>query len=366
MAVKEGEAEIMKKYLLILLCTTLLTGCVEKQIIDELNIETAQGYDLAENDHLKGTLLYVKYLPDKSFQNQTLTTVAETSRDVLTALERRSSDPLVTGGIQAVLFGEELAKHGFVRLIDSLLRDPNVGSRILLAMVEKDNAQDVLEGNYGFKGNGTYIKNLLTHNMKNRDVPKLNLHLFGNYYASRGRDAFLPILKKINDNTLEIVGIGIFSINKVVYKVSEEKMFYFKLMVDKYSEGSKIVNYGKNEAVIRSIHSKNKIKIIKSPDKLHANIYINVDAVVREYSGKKVSHKVINGLEQAMEKDIKKECLKMLHTFQDRGIDPVGLGEYVKSKTKHYNYDKWWDEDYKKITLNVIPKVTIMESGTVE
>ena len=62
MAVKEGEAEIMKKYLLILLCTTLLTGCVEKQIIDELNIETklnSDGLRVIDNDN--NTILSATY-----------------------------------------------------------------------------------------------------------------------------------------------------------------------------------------------------------------------------------------------------------------------------------------------------------------
>ncbi|QQZ10460.1 Ger(x)C family spore germination protein [Heyndrickxia vini] len=352
----------MKKCLLLLLIIPLLTGCVQQQVIDKLNIETAQGYDLAENDQLRGTLLFVKYLPDKSVQNRTLTATAKTSRDVLTNLERRSSDPLVTGGVGVVLFGEELAKHGFVKLVDSLQRDPNIGTRLFIAITE-GNAEDILTGNYGFEGNSTFIRDLLIHNMKNGDIPKVNLHVFGSYYAQKGRDAYLPIIQKVNDTDLDITGMAVFKKNRIVKKVDADHLFHFKLLVDKYSEGTKTVTAGKYNAVVHSIRSKNKIKIKKHP--LEATVYLKLNAIVREYSGTKVTTKVVKNLEKGMEKEVKKECLKMLKDFQKEGMDPVGFGLRVKNKTRNFSYSKWRDE-YKTMKIKVVPKVTIMESGTVQ
>ncbi|PTY81704.1 hypothetical protein B5V88_02920 [Heyndrickxia sporothermodurans] len=359
---EEGEEENMKKYLFILLVFPLLTSCVQHQVIDKLNIETAQGYDLAENNHLRGTLLFVKYLPDKTVQNRTLSATAKTSQDVLTDLERRSSDPLVTGGVGVVLFGEELAKHGFVKLVDSLQRDPNIGSRLFVAIAE-GRAEDMLNGNYGFEGNSTYIHDLLTHNMKNRDIPKVNLHLFASFYAEKGRDAYLPVLEKVSDTDINISGMAIFKNNKIVKKVDEKNLFHFKLLVDKHSEGTKTVKIGKYNAVVRSIRSKNKIKIKKNP--LEAIVYIKANAIVREYSGRKVTTKVVKTLEKHMEEDIKKECLHMLKDFQRHGIDPVGFGLRVKNNTRNFNFNKWEDE-YKTMKIKIKPKVTIMESGTVQ
>jgi spore germination protein len=60
---KAGVVIFMLNFVILLSC------CVERQIIDDVNIETAVGYDLAENNKIKGTLLYPVYLPDRSVQN---------------------------------------------------------------------------------------------------------------------------------------------------------------------------------------------------------------------------------------------------------------------------------------------------------
>lgn len=354
----------MKKVCLCFISLVFLSGCVEQQVIDKLNIETAQGYDLEESNLLKGTILYSQYLPDKSVQNQTLSTIAKTSRDVLSDLEKNSNKPLVTGGLQVVLFSDSISKHGFVSLVDSLQRDPNIGSRILLAVTE-GSAENVLKGIYGYEGNGTYISDMLKHNIERRDVPKVNLHLFGAYYEQIGRDPYLPLIQKKGMNQLKLTGIALFKEDKYVKKIPSNKMFYFKLLVDKYSEGSQVVEVGKYQAVVRSIHSKNKFKVNKQKSPYEIIIHIKVNAVVREYSGQKATYPVIKRIEKKMEKDIKKESLKMLKSFQKKGIDPVGIGFRVKTSTKHFNH-QLWKKQYKNVTFKVIPEVQIMESGTVE
>ncbi|MGE8206560.1 Ger(x)C family spore germination protein [Heyndrickxia sp. NPDC080065] len=354
----------MKKILVFSFSLIVLSGCVQQQIIDKLNIETAQGYDLAENNNIKGTVLYPQYLPDKSVQNQTLSTIDKTSRDILSDLERNSNKPLVTGGLQVVILGDSFAKKGLAKLIDSLERDPNIGSRMLLAVTDSS-AEEILQGEYGYEGNGTYISDLLKHNMKFRDVPKMNVHLFASYYVQKGKDAFLPIIQKIDNNRLKITGMALFKNDIFVKRINENRMFYFKLLVDRYSEGTQIVQMGKKQAVVRSIRSHNKIKVNKKKSPQEIIIKIKVNAVLREYSGKKATPKIIYKISKQMEGDIKKESLHMLKEFQKRGIDPVGIGQNVKIHTKNFDFKKWKGQ-YKNVTFKVIPKVTIMESGTIE
>ncbi|KON83525.1 hypothetical protein AF332_27645 [Sporosarcina globispora] len=54
---------------LILMCLVLLlAGCVEKEIIDDINIEAAVGYDLLEGsgkDKYRGTILFQEFQPDQ-------------------------------------------------------------------------------------------------------------------------------------------------------------------------------------------------------------------------------------------------------------------------------------------------------------
>jgi spore germination protein len=354
----------MKPFSLVMLCFLLLIGCVQQQIIDEVNIETGLGFDLLEGGQIKGTVLYPQFMPDKSVSNVTIVESANVSRDLLSKLERQSNQPLVTGSLEVVLFGRTLADKGFFHLIDSLQRDPNIGSRIDLAVVDGD-AQDVLQGKYGLEGNGVYIKSLLDHNMKYRDVPRQNLHLFASYLYSKGRTTYLPIIKKVNNTELEISGMGLFDQKHLVQTINEDKMFFFKILVDKYSEGSETVKQNGDEAVVRSISSTNKIKVNSHKHPIEVTITVKVNGVIREFTGQHLDPKKENLIKLNFERIIKKETLSMLKQFQKSRIDPVGIGERVKSETRHFNWSKWKD-DYSSVKFKVIPKVVIMESGTVE
>ncbi|MBT2722254.1 hypothetical protein [Bacillus sp. ISL-46] len=50
-------------------------------------------------------------------------------------MQRQSPDPLVTGSLKVVLFGEQLAKKkGILELMDSFQRDPIIGAGLYLAV----------------------------------------------------------------------------------------------------------------------------------------------------------------------------------------------------------------------------------------
>ncbi|USK43797.1 hypothetical protein [Cytobacillus oceanisediminis] len=71
----------MKK--LILLCLVLLlSGCVDKEILDDINIEVGVGYDLADDlkDKYRGTVLFQEFQPDKSVINRKFPEVENCAR----------------------------------------------------------------------------------------------------------------------------------------------------------------------------------------------------------------------------------------------------------------------------------------------
>ncbi|PKR83930.1 Ger(x)C family spore germination protein [Heyndrickxia camelliae] len=355
----------MKKSFFLFLATILiLSGCVQQQIIDKQNIETATAFDWTEGKIL-GTVLYPTYMPDKSVFNNVLLAKSKVTREILEKLQKKSDQPLVTGSIQVVLFGEDLAKRGFYELIDSFQRDPNIGSRIHLAVVD-GSASTLLMGKYGNTGNGIYIKDLLDHNMKYLDVPRQNLHLFGAYLYEKGRTTYLPIIKQIDNTELGITGMALFNRKKMVEKIPPKKMFFFKLLVDRHSAGNQAVRINNEEVVVRSISSSNNIKVNTKKQPYEVTIHIYIEGIIREYTGKKISNTVMRKFEKGFEKRIEKETLSLLKDFQRHKIDPVGIGERTENVSRHFNWDKWWDSDYQNVTFKIIPKVQIVESGTVE
>ncbi|MBB2481475.1 Ger(x)C family spore germination protein [Bacillus sp. APMAM] len=355
----------MKKcFLLLVISSFILSSCVQQQIIDKQNIETVAGFDWEEGK-IKGTILYPTYLPDKSVSNNVLIAESKVTREILEKLQMKSDQPLVTGSMQVALFGKGLAQRGFFHLIDSFQRDPNIGSRIHLAVVD-GSTSTLLMGKYGNTGNGIYIKDLLDHNMKYLDVPKQNLHLFGAYLYERGRTTYLPMIKQVNNNELEITGIALFNTKRMVMKLPPRKMFFFKLLVDRHSIGNQAVKINNEEVVVRSINSSNKIKVNNKKEPYEATIDIEIEGIIREYTGKKISNEIMNKFEKAFEAKIKRESLSLLKDFQKHNIDPVGIGERAENVTRHFDWDKWWSSEYKNIKFKIVPNVKIVESGTVE
>ncbi|UYG94029.1 Ger(x)C family spore germination protein [Cytobacillus firmus] len=352
----------MKKLLLIGLLM-LLSGCVDKEILDDINIEVGVGYDLAEDskDKYRGTVLFQEFQPDKSVINRTFSGNGKLRQDLLLDVTRQSSEPVVTGGLKVAVFGPEISKKGIYDLIDSFQRDASIGARVFVATSE-DKAEDVMKGEYGTRGNSTYIYNLIQHNIEHRDIPKTNLHILSRNYYEKGKDTFLPRLKKIADDKVEIIGVSLFDQDKEVEILPVKDLFFFKLLVDKYSEGNFDVKLKKDDtAAVKSIKSKHKIKITDN----HASIHINIEGIIREYTGNKLASEVVGDVEKKLESKIEKECLRLLKKFQELGIDPVGLGQIKKTQHRNFDYKKWKD-DYKTLGFDVKCNVTIEETGIIE
>lgn len=71
------------KTLLITVAVSALTGCVEKEIIDDVNIEMGVGYDLLEDDKIEGTIMVPIFNPDKKIGNFTFSATATSSRELI-------------------------------------------------------------------------------------------------------------------------------------------------------------------------------------------------------------------------------------------------------------------------------------------
>lgn len=349
---------------LVLICAALLlTGCVQKEIIDDINIEVAVGYDKLEDskDKYRGTLLFQEFQPDKSVMNRTFSGNGSVRQDLLLEVSKQTSEPIVTGGLKLAIFGPDISKEGVYDLVDSFQRDASIGARLFVATSE-GKAEELLKGEYGTRGNATYLYNLIQHNIEHRDIPETNLHLATRDFFQRGKDPYLPRLKQISKDKVEIAGISLFKKDKEVDILSVDKMFFFKLLVDKYSEGNFEVTTSEGAlAAIKSIESKHKIKVSKGK----ASIHIKIEGIIREYTGEAITPELIKEVENTLEDKVETEALKLLERFQKLGIDPVGLGHMKKTKQRSFDFKKWEDE-YKALGFDVKCDVIIEETGVIE
>jgi spore germination protein len=342
-----------------------LIGCVKKEVLDDISLIEGIGFDYIDSKNLLGTVVVPVYLPKQAPKNITYSAKAEIKKSMLQDIQRQTADPIVTGSLAVVLFSKTLTeKVGILPLVDPFQRDPGVGSGLYLAVVDGE-SKELLSGQYGVRGNATYISNLMEHNIKNEDLPKTNLQMFLADFYQEGKTPFIPQLKKIGKDKVKINGVSLLKHGKMVDFIAPEEMFFFKVLVDKYSEGLHNVKIESGEAAVRSIHSSHNYELTKR-NPTEVTIHIEVDGNINEFTGQELTPKKMQELQQQFAKDIQKECLKLIQRFKDKQIDPIGIGHFVKTQTRNFDFKNWRENQYKDLVVKIKADVIISESGVIE
>ncbi|WP_019156212.1 Ger(x)C family spore germination protein [Robertmurraya massiliosenegalensis] len=357
--------KFMYKIIFVVCISFVLTGCVKKEILDDINLIEAIGFDHSDDTETIGTILYPIYQPEKPPENRTLTAKAHIKKSILQELQLQSANPIVTGSMEIVLFGKELATNeGVLELIDPFQRDPGVGSGLYLAVVDGQ-AKELMEGEYGIRGNATHLSNLIKTNIENEDLPKTNLHKFLSAYYQKGKTPFMPQVKQLSKDKVLLNGICFFKHGKVVQTISPKEMFFFRLLVDKYSNGLHRVKIDEGEAAIRSIRSVHVFKLTNRAP-MEIIVQLKVHGIINEFTGNKADPPIIKKLEKAFEEEITEQCLMLIDDFKEKKIDPVGFGHFVKTRTRKCDLSDWTDTQFQNLTVKIKPDVTIVEAGVIE
>ncbi|MBA9026213.1 Ger(x)C family spore germination protein [Peribacillus huizhouensis] len=357
----------IKMILLTSMMTLFLSSCmnIEPTVLNEINIATAISYDYIDKDHFTSTAVTPYYLPDKRVNNVTFTATSSLSKDVRQRMNQQTDKPIFSGKIEVVLYSKELAKHDLIRMTDTLIRDPSIGNTVYLAVVD-GKAQDVLIKQFGNVDKGTYLSNAIEHNIQSGILPKTNLHLFSYAHNSEGMDPFLPIIKPKNGNPI-ITGVALFDQGKFVYQTKDHENIIFKMLVETSSnkEGFS-AKLGENLfASVYNISSKVSYNIPEPMTNSPIMINLKVEAVLREFTGEQPDKKVIRTIEKKMEKELKQRAEKLIVKLQKLEVDPLGVGEQVRTRTRSWNKDEW-KSLYPTIPFQVNVNFEILESGAVE
>jgi spore germination protein len=353
---------MIKTIIILLLCiSSILTGCVRTDILDDLNLDSAIGYDYVDKDHIQGTAVVPVYNPDKSVSSETFTETSSLSKELLIKIDTKSPKTVETGKLELVLFSSELAGHGIFDLVDNFQRDPNITSNLSLAVVDGE-AREMLTTQFKNEDTGGYVSEIIEQNTNLGLLPKKNLHQFMFDYYSTGMDPYLPLLKLENDQ-VTISGIALFDKDKFVDQIEYSDLFVFTVLSETSENGSYKV---RTDTYVRNLGSKRKFLVSNIKTNPEITVNVQIKGIIRQHTGEKIQQKkMYKKVEQQMEQDVKEQAEKLIKKFQTLKIDPLGFGEQVRSRTRNWD-EKKWNDMYPTINVNVKVDVKITESGVVE
>ncbi|PGZ76621.1 MULTISPECIES: Ger(x)C family spore germination protein [Bacillus] len=358
--------EKIKSKLILISCITLfsLTGCLQKNIVDDVQLIQGTVFDVAKDNKVKVT--FVCPIQQKGNKVQIFEGTANAVKQVKANTSLESSQPFASGQMRVALFTTKLAKKGMSTSFDTLIRDVNIGNALYVSLLE-GSGTELLKGKYTTASNvAIYIKKLLEHNMETGPLPKDNLHLGAFRYYQEGQDYYIPILKKHADK-IKIIGIGLFKKDKYVGKIAEKDMFLFKGLLEKHKLDSHEFKADSGYVVVNNIRSVPTYDIKIKNGKPSFFIHVHLDARIQELS-KQINlenEKNTSNIEKSIQKQLDTQGNKLIKQFKSLGVDPLGLGAKYKQHYRPFKLEEW-RRMYKDVPINLKYTMNITNSGVIE
>lgn len=368
-----------KRGLALLLIGVLTAGgCgtrADYSILEDLGMTSVVAYDPAppEDDGMTRirTTVVMPIVDPKARQDEiTLSVVARSSKEAKDIISLQTDRQVVSGQLRSVLFSRTMAEKGLLPYIDSLLRDPQIGTRVKLAIAHGE-AGELVETNLPASNRvGRYLDILLDKKARQFDIPQSTIHTWYRDLMDDGIDPALPLLKK-HDKGIAISGIGLFRGDKMVAFVEPELSVLYMMLRGRvqtaelvlFLEGDDAEDPNRVSLAFSHIRSKRKVDIRRDPktDRFQAVITLKMKGDVTEYYGPyrltDPSERGILG-RKAIRK-IESMCSEIVKLMQENGADCIGLGQKAR---KLVSYREWsdtdWPEQFSKMDIKV--KVELM------
>ncbi|MGP4061868.1 Ger(x)C family spore germination protein [Halobacillus sp. H74] len=377
----------MKKAAILLMVMTFLAGCIPKNYIERLGIITAVGYDLIEDDRLRGTLVMFQFDPTAANNSQVVTGEAETSKGIRFATNRLTSQQLVSGQVRLEIFQDRLANKGMMKYMDTLQRDAKISDMGYLAVSNVPTSKMLKSNNSESHPNtGNYIQQLIEKSIKDESIPNAVLTGFMHDFYDTGKDPVLPLLTLEEDKAV-IQGLGLFQDDRFVDDISHEQTFYLMLMKQEFNHGqfqieldsdsmqdfyrkstNEQVSEGDLHVSLHELSTERTIKPTKGqPTKqsVHLKMESRLLEITKEIELK--DKKAINALEKELEIAIEKKLDSIMTIFKEAQVDPVGFGaKYNTENRSNRVTNENWREQIPELDIEFKVDFKLLRYGITE
>ncbi|WP_440969600.1 Ger(x)C family spore germination protein [Peribacillus frigoritolerans] len=355
-------------FLLTFSLTFFLSGCgIHERIIDEVQIIEALGYD-REEDKVKGIALYPTFAEKDNIKLKIYKTVSDSYEDILPRMNAKSAYPIETGKLDFLLFGKEYATQGIEDVVTNFARNPNTASRMQLGIAE-NTAEDILQSskhvNLSF-----HLSEKINQNIKSGNLPKMNLHMFLQNFHQEGRDQILPYFI-LEENQIKIDGLALLKNGKYINHINLRQSLILKTLIDGSQNGQYKTKITQNKKegfiLLKNMDAKTTYTVEKSEGIPSIFIDLTIHAEIEKASSwfdlKK--DKDIVKLERILNEHFKVEVQRLISLAQGYNVDPIGLGEKVRAKSRNWDYQRFMDI-YPEVKTTVHTNIDILNTGIEE
>ena len=364
----------MKKLILIittLIISVTLTGCGGYEELNNLSIVTAVAFDKTDDEYELSFLIANSPKAQTSAkEGEAKTTVytgkgktiAEASKDI----EQIVPKQVYLGHINVVVISEDIAKDGFLKIADWLLRNPQTRKKFYLLQAKNEKAKNILKIVSPLESFPSQsIATLIESNSETKSIAtSITYSNFISQILEKGYDPVLPsitingsVKEGSNEKNLEttepesylVLGpLAIYKGDKLKGFSTEEESWAINVLKGDSKEINYNVKYQNENISIETSSLKSTIKIIDEK-----NIEITISGVGDIYNiNNKIDiqdYKEINKIEKAWSSSLKKDLTKVIKKVQNKWqADIFGFGNliYKNNPNTWEKLEKNWNSKY--------------------
>ncbi len=381
----------MKRLTLILsffIISIFLTGCAGYEELNNLSIVTAVAFDKTDDNYELSFLIANSPKAQTSAkEGEAKTTVYEgkgkTIAEASKAIEQIVPKKTYLGHINVVIISEDIAKDGFLKIADWLLRNPQTRKKFYLLQAKDEKAKNILKITSPLESFPSQsIATLIESNAETKSIAtSITYSNFISQILEKGYDPVLPTItikgdvkKGSNEKNLETTEpethlalgpLAIYKKDKLEGFSTEKESWAINVLKNEAKEVNYNVKYQNEDISIETNYLKSKIKIIDTQ-----NVEITISGKGDIYNiNNKIdiqNYKVINKIEKAWSNSLKKDLSKVIKKIQNKyKSDIFGFGNLIyKNKPKTWQkLEKDWNNKYFP-NLNVKIKTNLKIEAT--
>ncbi|GAB1531334.1 MULTISPECIES: Ger(x)C family spore germination protein [Brevibacillus] len=351
-----------RKWILVLLIV-ILAGCSSTRIVSEVQLIHSLGLDL-EDQKIKGAAITHIYGKEKT-QIELLETKSSNLFTILPDFNAITPSQVELGQLRSVIVGRNYAENGVETLVHTLCRDPAIGFRLQLAVAEPK-ALTILKGMRHMQV-PFFISDSVAQNIKTLNMPKTNLHIFLFHLYGEGRDPYLPYFVMHNDR-VKLDGVALFRDDKFVHRINSKESFLLKIMVEKAKSGQipfeVTINNRKESGLLKNLHSHAVFDLNTTKPIPSIMVKLTVNGQIKDYSKwlQLSNPQVLHQMEKELSSYLQKEATSFVKHLQKLGVDPVGFGDFVRSRSASWNYSHF-KKIYPQIKIAVTASIKLEQTG---
>lgn len=360
--------------MVIVIISLVLISCWDARNIDDLYLVFGIGIDMVEGseDQYLVTLVSPTIDPEAGSGKIELSSVSSSLRNAQDNIQNKSSKRITFNNTKMFILGEEVAKKGIRRHIDTLVRDPESRGTIRLIVTEgRANGLMKVEPDFAPLVS-LYLFDLILNSYFTTTVPFTTVREFYNDLLTCGIEPIMPYLKEGNTEQERLANsTAIFKEDKMIGTLTHDESVGLTILKDNVRDGfltASIPNKKNEYATLRKLSGNSKIKTQVKNGKLVINHNITISGSLTELTTTDIlDEDFIRTLESSFAYQTKLICDKVVNKLQNElEVDSIGYGKYVRAYQPNFFDSANWNKQFKEAEINLTVKINIISIGTIE